>query len=82
VEWDELPGVELADFTIETVPARFRAIGDPSSAIDDVAYPLEPLLELVATHERAGQGDAPWPPQFPKAEGEPPRVQPSRRRKR
>jgi len=38
------------------------------------------LLELSAQHERDGQGDAPWPPQYKKAAGEPPRVQPSRRR--
>ena len=45
------------------------------------SYSLEPLLELVARHEREGQGDAPWPPQFPKAAGEPKRVQPSRARR-
>jgi bifunctional non-homologous end joining protein LigD len=81
VTWDELPGVELGDFTIETVPARLQSKGDPSASIDDVAFSLEPLLELVAKQEREGQGDAPWPPQFPKAAGEPRRVQPSRARK-
>jgi hypothetical protein len=30
--------------------------------------------------ETEGQGDAPWPPQYKKQEGEPPRVQPSKRR--
>ena len=34
-----------------------------------------------AKQEREGLGDAPWPPQFPKAPGEPKRVQPSRARK-
>jgi bifunctional non-homologous end joining protein LigD len=38
------------------------------------------LLELVARHEAEGQGDAPWPPNYAKQPGEPPRVQPSRRR--
>jgi hypothetical protein len=42
---------------------------------------LEALLELSARHEAAGEGDAPWPPQYRKAEGEPPRVQPSRQRR-
>jgi hypothetical protein len=32
-------------------------------------------------HEADGLGEAPYPPQFPKAEGEPPRVQPSRKKK-
>jgi bifunctional non-homologous end joining protein LigD len=81
LEWDEVPSCELGAFTIETVPKRYAERGDPSAAIDDVAYPLDPLLELVAQHERAGDGDAPWPPHFPKAEGEPARVQPSKRKK-
>ena len=41
---------------------------------------LEPLLELSAEHEAGGLGDAPWPPHFAKQAGEPPRVQPSKRR--
>jgi bifunctional non-homologous end joining protein LigD len=81
VEWSELPTVELADFTIETVPARLTERGDPSASIDDVAYSLEPLLELVARHEAEGLGEAPLPPHFPKAANEPRRVQPSKRRK-
>jgi DNA ligase D-like protein (predicted polymerase) len=81
LEWDEVPSAELGDFTIETVPQRFAERGDPSARIDNVHHSLEPLLELVAKHEREGQGEAPYPPQFPKAEGEPRRVQPSKRRK-
>ena len=42
---------------------------------------LERLLELSARQEREGQGDAPWPPHYAKAPGEPPRVMPSRARK-
>ena len=79
--WDELPDCEPGAFTIDTVPERFAAIGDPSEGIDDAAGSLEPLLALAAEHEAAGFGDAPWPPQFEKAEGEPPRVQPSRRKR-
>ena len=43
-------------------------------------WSLEPLLELSARDEAAGQGDAPWPPNYAKQPGEPPRVQPSKRR--
>ena len=80
-EWDELAGVELGNYTIETVPSRLQERGDPAASIDDEAFSLEPLLGLVERHEQDGKGDAPWPPQFPKAEGEPPRVQPSRKAK-
>jgi DNA ligase D len=81
VTWDELPSVELADFTIATVPERFARVGDPHATIDDVSYSLAPLLDLVKKHESEGMGEAPYPPQFPKAEGEPTRVQPSRKKK-
>lgn len=81
LSWDEVPTVEAEAFTIETVPARFAAIGDPGAGIDDAVGSLEALLELSAAHERAGQGDAPWPPNYAKQAGEPPRVQPSRKRR-
>jgi DNA ligase D-like protein (predicted polymerase) len=81
VTWGELPTVELAQFTVATVPARFAKIGDPHEGIDDEHYSLEPLLDLMKKHEADGLGEAPYPPQFPKAEGEPPRVQPSRKKK-
>jgi bifunctional non-homologous end joining protein LigD len=81
LEWDEVRDVDPARFTLATVPARFAGRGDPHETIDDVHHSLEPLLELVRKQEEEGQGDAPWPPQFPKAPGEPRRVQPSKRRK-
>ncbi|HXN01190.1 MAG TPA: non-homologous end-joining DNA ligase [Candidatus Dormibacteraeota bacterium] len=79
--WEELPSSELAAFTIDTVPKRFAQIGDPSKGIDEAIGSLEPLIELSAQHEAAGFGDAPWPPHFVKQEGEPARVQLSRRRR-
>ncbi len=78
--WQDVPDVEPADFTLATVPDLFRKSGDPSAAIDEVQFSLEPLLELVQRHEREGLGEAPYPPHFPKAEDEPIRAQPSRRR--
>jgi DNA ligase D-like protein (predicted polymerase) len=78
--WDEVPDCEAEAFTIDTVPERFEAAGDPSAGIDDAPGSLEPLLELSARHEEAGFGDAPWPPHFAKQAGEPPRVQPSKRK--
>src|SRR5882762_4586844 len=79
--WEELPTAELEAFTLATMPARFAQMGDPSKGIDEPAGSLEALLELSAQHEAAGFGDAPWPPHFVKQEGEPARVQLSRRRR-
>jgi DNA ligase D-like protein (predicted polymerase) len=78
--WSEVPDAELEDFTLRTVPSRYERLGDVGAGIDDAAYSLEPLLELVRRHEAEGLGDAPWPPHYAKAAGEPPRVQPSKRR--
>src|SRR5690606_15069228 len=64
LEWDEVADVDPAAFTLRTVPDRLREVGDPTASIDDVEHSLEPLLALVAEHERQGLGDAPWPPQF------------------
>jgi DNA ligase D-like protein (predicted polymerase) len=81
VTWDELPTCEPADFTVRTVPARFAALGDPSAGIDEAVGTLDALLELSARQKAAGHGDAPWPPHYAKAEDEPPRVAPSKRRR-
>jgi bifunctional non-homologous end joining protein LigD len=81
LHWDEVPECDPAAFTIDSVPERLTKIGDPSKGMDDAAGSLEPLLELAGQHEAAGFADAPWPPHFAKQAGEPPRVQPSKRRK-
>jgi DNA ligase D len=79
VSWEELPYVEIDDFTIATMPARFAELGDLHAGIDDAVWSIEPLLELADRDERdRGLGDMPYPPNYPKQEGEPPRVQPSR----
>jgi bifunctional non-homologous end joining protein LigD len=78
--WAEVDECEPGDFTLATMPKRFRAIGDRHSDIDRHPCSLEPLMELSARDERDGLGDAPWPPQYAKQPGEPARVQPSRKR--
>jgi DNA ligase D-like protein (predicted polymerase) len=78
--WNEIDDVDPAAFTLRTMPERFAAIGDAHRGIDDRRFSLEPLLALSQAHEREGEGDAPWPPQYAKQAGEPPRVQPSRRK--
>jgi bifunctional non-homologous end joining protein LigD len=80
LDWDEVADCDPADFTIATIPARFARVGDPHAGIDDRPCSLASLLDLAARHERDGLGDAPWPPHYRRQSGEPPRVQPSRRR--
>jgi hypothetical protein len=64
-----------------TMPARFAARGDVHAGIDDAVNDLRVLLEWVEREESEGVGEAPYPPNFPKMPGEPPRVQPSRAKK-
>jgi DNA ligase D-like protein (predicted polymerase) len=80
VTWDELFACAPEDFTLRTMPTRFAAIGDRHAGIDERPCSLDALLELSARQEAAGLGDAPWPPHYAKQAGEPPRVQPSRRK--
>ncbi len=79
--WEELDGVHPDAFTIATVPARVARDGDPWAPMDAAPQSLEPMLALHKRDEAAGLPDAPWPPQYPKMPGEPPRVAPSRARK-
>ena len=78
LHWEEVPNCQPEEFTVLTMPARLKKIGDPNAEMDDAAASLEKLLELADRDEAAGLGDAPWPPHFRKMEGEAPRVAPSR----
>ena len=80
--WDELDDVVTEDFTLATMPARFAELGDVQAGIDDTVNDLRKLFEWVEREEAAGEGEAPYPPNFPKMPGEPKRVQPSRAKKR
>ncbi|MGA7687623.1 MAG: hypothetical protein WCA29_00140, partial [Jiangellales bacterium] len=63
-----------------TVPDLLAQRGDPHQHIDDVAFSLEPLLEMARQDEAGGLDDLPYPPNYPKMPGEPKRVQPSKNR--
>jgi DNA ligase D-like protein (predicted polymerase) len=80
LRWDELDSVAPEDFDIVTMPERFAAVGDLHAGLREQAYSIEPLLEMVERDQRDhGLGDMPYPPDYPKMPGEPPRVQPSRK---
>ena len=80
LDWSEVAECDPAAFTLVTAPARFAERGDASAGIDDSAGSLDRLLDLSKEQEAAGLGDAPWPPNYKKQRGEPPRVAPSRQK--
>jgi DNA ligase D-like protein (predicted polymerase) len=79
-DWEELDTIRPGDMTLDGFRERWAAVGDLTASIDDSPGDLSPLLEMAAVDEANGIGDAPWPPHYPKMPGEPPRVQPSKRR--
>src|SRR6185312_6680131 len=81
VGWDVLRDVTTADFTVRTVPAILAADGDAWAGIDDAVGDVSTAIALwdKDIHER-GLGELNFPPDYPKMPGEPPRVQPSKRR--
>ncbi|MEV4515868.1 non-homologous end-joining DNA ligase [Dactylosporangium sp. NPDC049525] len=80
LRWEELPDVEPDDFDLRTVPERIAKLGDAHAGIDEVAHDITPLLEWAERDAANGEGDMPYPPEYPKMPGEPMRVQPSRAR--
>jgi bifunctional non-homologous end joining protein LigD len=76
--WDEVDRCDPADFTLASMPARFKELGDAHAGIDEHSGSLAGLLELFEAH---GLGDAPWPPHYKKQATEPPRVRPSKRKR-
>ena len=78
--WGEIADCDPRDFTLATMPRRFASVGHRHAQMDGSPCSLESLLELSARQEKEGLGDAPWPPHYRKQSGEPPRVQPSKRR--
>ncbi|MFG6502912.1 non-homologous end-joining DNA ligase [Microbacterium sp. P05] len=81
VRWDTLDTVDPAAFTVRTVPEILAADGDAWRGFLDAPGRIDTLLEWWQRDLDDGLGELPFPPEFPKMPGEPPRVQPSRARK-
>lgn len=81
ITWDELETTDPKAFTVLTVPERLRAIGDPWADFGEKPGKIDELLGWWARDLENGLGELPFPPDYPKMPGEPPRVQPSRARK-
>lgn len=80
VSWDDLNGLDPGEFTLRTVPAIVSSMDDPWAGMRAAAVDLAPALEAWERDLAAGLPELPYPPDFPKMPGEPPRVQPSRAR--
>ena len=78
ITWDEVPEVQIEDFPMIGFARRYAAVGDLTAGVDEAAGRIDTLMEWVLRDEENGQGEAPWPPNYPKMPGEPPRVQPSK----
>jgi DNA ligase D-like protein (predicted polymerase) len=80
--WSELTDVEIEDFPMDTFASnRYSSVGDLSDGIDEAVCRIDTLMEWVVRDDENGIGEAPWPPNYPKMPGEPPRVQPSKQRR-
>ncbi len=77
--WDEVPDADADAFTVPTMLTRYDEVGDVWAPL--YAAPAASLGPALAWYERdaeAGEGEMPYPPDYPKMPGEPLRVQPSR----
>lgn len=81
LDWTEVDGADPDDFTVPTMLARWAERGDVWAHYDETTPgDVSTALEWYRRDAEAGEGEMPYPPEYPKMEGEPPRVQPSRAR--
>lgn len=86
VAWEDLRSITPSEFTIKTVPAILKKQGDawapaPGRSMDDFVGDVSTALALWDADVERGLPELPFPPDYPKMPGEPPRVQPSRAKK-
>ncbi|WP_424936412.1 MULTISPECIES: non-homologous end-joining DNA ligase [Bacteria] len=79
IAWEELDDLDPHRFTVRTIPRRLEEVGDPWAHMSRSAGRIDALLEWWERDVADGLGELPFPPEFPKMPGEPPRVQPSKK---
>ncbi|WP_347350337.1 ATP-dependent DNA ligase [Intrasporangium sp.] len=81
VAWEELREVDPTTLTVRTVPGLVADRGDPWAGMDASVGDVGGAIALWDKDvQERGLGELNFPPDYPKMPGEPPRVQPSRRR--
>lgn len=81
LDWDEVQHVSPDDFTVPSMLQRFEERGDVwEPYYTTTSGDLTTALEWYDRDAERGEGEMPYPPEYPKMEGEPLRVQPSRAR--
>ena len=78
IDWSEIETVDPRSLTMLSVPARLASTGDPWHWMGEKPGTLDRLFGWWQRDLADGLGELPFPPDFPKMPGEPPRVQPSR----
>jgi DNA ligase D len=81
ITWEELESVDPKAFTILTMPDRLQKTGDPWAEFGAKPGTIDKLFSWWERDLGNGLGELPFPPDYPKMPGEPPRVQPSRAKK-
>ena len=81
ISWEELPDTDPTRFTILTMPERLASVGDLWADFGAKPGTIDALLGWWERDLGDGLGELPFPPDYPKMPGEPPRVQPSRAKK-
>lgn len=80
--WDEVSDVTPDDFTVASMLRRFADRGDVWAPYGEQSPgDCAAALQWYERDAAAGEGEMPYPPEYPKMEGEPLRVQPSRAHK-
>lgn len=79
LSWDDLGSVDPRDFTVKSVPGLVADNGGQWARSAHTTGTIDTLLQWWERDVAAGEGELPYPPEYPKMPGEPPRVQPSRR---